>query len=374
MPDEIGLTTQAEPSLRDTIAANVETFSKEPDTATAEPLGPTTPSKEGVAAPTAAEPAPDTRSRNADGTFASGPAPAPKPATQATATPTAATAPAAAPAVAAPAHAFPSTWKPELKPHWDKLPPEVLNEVARRESDYAKGVSTYKAEFDRLKPLDSVVAPYREVMKQNGMDEAQAVKKLLDVQYALTYAPPQQKQAIINDLIRDYQLPVRLAQQGQDGQWTLVDAAAARAPQQQQPAPTQQPQNIDALLDQKFEAREIRQTLRSFVEAKDAQGNPLHPHYEAVKDDMALLLEAGRAQDYPSAYATAVRMHDELQPATPSAAPADPAAQAKAAAERARRKVTSVPSATPTAPVPAGDKSLRDNIAENVRTFASGRV
>jgi predicted metal-dependent TIM-barrel fold hydrolase len=66
-----------------------------------------------------------------------------------------------------------------------------------------------------------------------------------------------------------------------------------------------------------------------------------HPHFEAVREQMAQLLENGLANDLETAYAKAVRLNDEvwqseqnrlLQSATKQATQAQRVAKAKAAA------------------------------------------
>src|SRR3990167_10909003 len=54
----------------------------------------------------------------------------------------------------------PSSWKKDYWEHWDKLDPSVAAYINQRESEYAKGVSTYKQEWDSAKPLLDAVAPF----------------------------------------------------------------------------------------------------------------------------------------------------------------------------------------------------------------------
>lgn len=362
-----------EVSLRDTIAANLAEATKEPSApdaaaeATPVAVDATPSSSTDASGPAAAPAATDGRARNPDGTFAPKPAEAAAPKVD---TP----APVAEPA--APAHKMPTSFRREVQAEWDKASPALREEVIRRETAFSQGISQYKALADRAKPIDDAIAPYRQIMQQHGMNEAESVKRLLDTQYALTMGQPQQKQEIINNLIAEYKLPVRLAVQGADGNWQLVEAAQPRP----QPAPQQaQPQNIDALLEQKLTQREITNQLREFVNAKDASGSPQYPHYERVKDDMALILESGRAADLPGAYKLALRLHDDIwqeqQQATAQADAAKKAAEKAAAAQRARSNAVSIRTSTPSGAATAnGDKNLRDQIRDNLREASSGRL
>lgn len=360
-------------SLRDTIAANLAAVNETPEK---EPAAPSQEVAEAVAMPSPAQDDPakdDARPRNPDGTFAPKAQEAP---------PQAKTEAAPAPvqeqaAPLAPAPKMPSSWKKEMAAHWEKLPREVQEEAIRRESDYSRGVSQHRQAYERVKALDEAVSPYREIMRQNGMDEAQAIKKLLDVQYALTMGAPQQRMELINGIIADYQLPVRLAAQNAQGEWQLIDAAQRAAPQPQQPQ-QRQPDPRD-IVREELQRHEITRQLSDFVNAKDASGNPLHPHYEAVKDDMALILESGRAEDLQGAYDKAIRLHDDIwqahQRASAEADAARKAADAKAKVARARSSAVSVVSSPPSGTMGSNeDKSLSEQLRDNLRAVAGGRV
>lgn len=368
MPND--LTTQApeEPSLRDMIAENLESVS----TSDATPAPVETP-KEVVATPTETAQERETRERDEQGRFVAG---QPKPAAQDKTASTPASPQAAAPVAAGPVTKFPSTWKPEIKAAWEKADPSIHAEVSRREADYAKGVSVYKNEYDRLKPLDEAVAPFRDVMRQYGVNEAQMVNQMLTAHHTLSLGTPEQRLSLVNQVISDYKMPVRLAMQGQDGQWQLVDTNAL--PRQQAPQPQPKAPDISAIVRDELAAQSVRQTLSDFIASKDGQGNPLYQHYETVKDDMALLLEHGKAPDLQSAYKLALKLHDDLwqqeQQKDADARKASEAAAAKAKAVRARSNAVSVPSANPGGPTQGGDKSLREQLAENLSSVASGRV
>jgi hypothetical protein len=85
---------------------------------------------------------------------------------------------------------------------------------------------------------------------------------------------------------------------------------------------------------------------------------------------MALLLDAGKAQDLPSAYSTALRLNDELwkaeQASQAQASEADRQKKAAEDAARARRNAVSSRSSTPAGKqTPKGDnKGLRAQLEE----------
>ena len=82
----------------------------------------------------------------------------------------------------------PSSWKKDYHPDWDALAegkpltPEralaLLNYNLEREGQFASGVSTYKAEVDRLKPLADAIAPFLPALQQHNIDPGQWINNL----------------------------------------------------------------------------------------------------------------------------------------------------------------------------------------------------
>ena len=101
------------------------------------------------------------------------------------------------------------------------------------------------------------------------------------------------------------------------------------------------------------------------------------PHFEAVRENMAQLLESGLAQDLETAYAKAVRMNDDvwsveqerlLTQAQKQSSKAQQVAKAKAAAVSPR-------SVTPNGVVSSGDKKDRRSLLEEqINSSIGGRV
>jgi hypothetical protein len=221
------------------------------------------------------------------------------------------TAPSPAPAAAAtppkPAHAKPSTWKKELDAHWASLPAEVQAEIARREGDYAKGVSTYKAEFDRLKGWDEAIQPFMPVLQQHGLDPIQHAASLMQAHQALALGTPEQKLGMFARLAQQYGVPLQgLFVQGQDGQIYMNQQLLQQA---QQPMPQRQPQQHQQQPDVRQAAREALIEERALLELRtfESEAPQKYPHYEQVKATMQGLLQAGLADDMPSAYEAALR-------------------------------------------------------------------
>ena len=276
---------------------------------------------------------------------------------------------AATPAAAVPATIQrPSTWKKE---HWgafDKIAqenPALAAYINQREGEYAKGVSTYKSEWDRAKPVLDALAPYQSLMQQYGVEPAKLVAALTENHRLLALGTPEQKVATFARLAQEYGVPLQqMFVRGQDGQVYLnPNLANQQAPQQQAQF---DPQQVERIIEQKFMAKSSEAEITAFAAQKDE-----YPHFEELRETMAGLLQAGLAADLPSAYDAAMRMpsHFHLYEAQAEqqrqAAEREKAEAQRKAAELARRKAGSVRSSAPTGAAGAADgkQSLRDTIS-----------
>ena len=277
-----------------------------------------------------------------------------------------------------PALARPSTWKKEYLPIWDKLTngEQLTKDEAlklaeysnQRESEYKKGVSTYKAEADRARSLEDAIAPFQEEFQQQGITPAAWINNLGRAHMILSKAPYEQKIQVFQRLAQDYGI-----QLNNEGQFA--------APQQLDPY-TQQLMNQLNMVNQevstiknRFQQEEYSR-LNNEIE-KYSSNKVEFPHFDVVREEMAQLLELGKAQDLETAYKKAVRMNDDvwaleqdrlLKTAKQQAVKAQQVQKAKAAA-------VSPKSVTPSGSVTSGDKKDRRSlISEQLGEAMSRRV
>jgi hypothetical protein len=276
-----------------------------------------------------------------------------------------------------PALQRPSTWKKEYLPIWDKLTSgeQLTKEEAlklaqysnQRESEYKKGVSTYKAEADRAKELENAIAPFQADFQQQGISPAAWINNLGRAHMILSKAPYDQKVQLFHRLAQDYGI-----QLNQDGNSVPQVDAYTQQLMNQLNQVNQEVSTIKGRFQQEEQVRlsnEIER-VRSDVER--------FPHFDVVREEMAQLLELGKAQDLETAYKKAVRMNDDvwaleqdrlLKDAKQSAIKAQQVQKAKAAA-------VSPKSVTPSGKVtdPGDKKDRRSLIAEQMGDAMSRRV
>ena len=270
----------------------------------------------------------------------------------------------------------PSTWKKEYVQIWDKM--EAGEQISKedfvkfaeyanqRESEYKRGVGTYKAEADRARSYEEAVAPFAPDLQRRGIDPANYIQNLARADQILTNAPYEQKVQLFQRLAADY--GIQLNGESQIQQFDPYT-------QQLMNQLNQVNQEVSSIKG-RF-AQEENQRLMSEIE-RVRQDVEKFPHFDVVREEMAQLLELGKAQDLETAYKKAVRMNDDvwaleqdrlLKDAKQSAIKAQQVQKAKAAA-------VSPKSTTPSGKVtnPEDKKDRRSLIAEQMGEVMSRRV
>ena len=270
----------------------------------------------------------------------------------------------------------PSTWKKEYVNIWDKMEKgeqidkedfvKFAEYANQRESEYKKGVSTYKAEADRAKGYENAIAPYSQDLQRRGSQPTQYIENLVRAEQILSNASYDQKVQVFQKLASDYGI-----QLNGNGQVTQLDPYTQQLMNQLNQV-NQQVSSIKGRF-----AQEENQRLMGEIERVRSNVEQF-PHFDVVREEMAQLLELGKAQDLETAYKKAVRMNDDvwaleqdrlLKDAKQSAIKAQQVAKAKAAAVSPR-------STTPSGKVsnPEDKKDRRSLIADQLGEAMSRRV
>jgi hypothetical protein len=181
---------------------------------------------------------------------------------------------------------------------------------------------------------------------------------------------PLQKLQLFAKLANDYQVPLQ----------ALLDPQFAQQWQQQQNFQQQQePQETPEQAARRvYSEMEAQRGVAEFGSRKDAAGNPMYPHYEAVRPKMAQLLDAGLASDLEGAYNDAVKLDDELfqsiQAEKAKAEEAKRLEDQRKAVQAAKSNVISPKSSTPASGGTSAQKGLRSTIESAFDQHTGGRV
>ena len=269
----------------------------------------------------------------------------------------------------------PTTWKKEYLPIWDKLTSgqQLTKEESlklaeysnQRESEYKKGVSTYKQEADNAKVLVEAIAPFVPEMQAQNISPAAWINNLGRAHMILSKAPYEQKVELFHRLARDYG----------------IQLGESVAPVQQDPQSYALNQQLAALQSEVQQVRgwrEREEQSRLMAEIQKVSSNAeKFPHFEVVREDMAQLLERGLAQDLETAYAKAVRMNDEVFKLEQERLLAQVKKEASKAQQVAKAKAAAV---SPKSVTPSGvgnkadGKDRRSIIAAQLGEAMTGRV
>ncbi len=315
----------------------------------------------------------DQRARDEAGRFAKETAAAKaaeKPAA-APASPTAA--PAASPSapVAAAPIPRPQSWKKDYDTHWSALTPEVQAYIQQREKEYQGGVSTYKTEAESARQLNEAIAPFLPNLQRHGVEPTQWIRNLGAAHERLALGSEQERTQTFANLLSQYRVNPQ----------NLFQLLSGQQPQYQQPTqqqPQYQPQDIERIVEQKLTQKEINNEYQRFI----TEAPEKYPHYEAVKDTMAGLLQAELAQDYPSAYEAALRhprhadIYDAMQTAQRDANATAEREKQQAAVNSARARTVSTRGSTPSAAAAtqAKPQGLRSQLSEAFDSVTATRV
>lgn len=254
-----------------------------------------------------------------------------------------------------------------LKAKFAELPPEWREAFIKRDED----VNTAKAQWDtkaaRLNRYDEILAPHKDAWAVQGLDDHQAVARLVAAEKVLRETPAQG----ILYLAQSYGVDLRQLV-GQPGAQVQPQAQAeATDPRLNELMSTVQ--TLQERLEQQSQSASQASLAQAQATITQFANDPANLYFENVKDDVALLLESGRAQTLKDAYEMAIWANPETRPllVAQQAAEATAAAMAKAKEEAAKAKaaqakassgsVTGAP--TPGAVAPAAPKgSLREEI------------
>ncbi len=199
----------------------------------------------------------------------------------------------------------PSSWKPAAQEAYLKaergeaLTPEevriLTNEANRRESDFHRGVEEFKTHAQKARAYEAVIAPYQQTLQQLGVDAPTAISALLKADHTLRYSDPATKTQYFQQLAQQYGIDLQAVQNAPQvdpqTQYLMQQLNELRQTQQQWHNSIQQQEQARA-----------SQELEQFSQAGNA-------HFDAVRGDMADLLETGKATSLQDAYEKAVWMN-----------------------------------------------------------------
>jgi len=272
---------------------------------------------------------------------------------------------------AAPVKPRPSSWKKDYDEQWGKLDPTVQDYISQREADYAKGVSTYKQNWDQAAPIYEAMQPFMPLLQQHNIAPQQWISNLGNAHKTLAMGSPEEKAHMFARLASDYGVDLGSLANGQstNPQFSALTQELSQLKNQWSQFQTQREQHE-------------QQQFVSLVEEFQSK-NPL---LEKVSDEVLGLLQSGLVKGatpqerLQNAYEKAIRFNDEAWQSQQAEAQQAKARETAEANHRmvAQKKALAVSprSSSPTGMMNTGSgkKGLRETLSEQLESVAGGRV
>lgn len=179
----------------------------------------------------------------------------------------------------------PASWRPEVREKWATLPPEVQQEVARRERETQQTIQQAAGHRQEADGWRQVVAPYEMLFRADGTEAKAAVAGVLQMAAALRTGALPQKANILASLIKTYGVPPEAVADALDGK-TPAGGGVQAPPEYRDPRVDRMLAHLEQQRRQSEEASatEARRQLEAFQ-------NGSHPLAEFFPD---LQKRAGR--------------------------------------------------------------------------------
>lgn len=252
--------------------------------------------------------------------------------------------PAGAPQILRP----PASWKPQTRELWSKLPPEVQQEVARRETEVARTLKESARSRDAVSQMQGVLAPYAHNLAASGSDAIGAIQNFFRADNTMRHGSVAEKAQIAANIIKQYGIDIATLDQVLAGQVPQDDPNTKMADQlrremQQQLQPVMG--FFNQLQGQRQQAMQrINEDAGSQVEtfAQDAA----HEFFDDVREDMADIIDMytarGASISLQDAYDRAIKLHPQIGAIVAQRAETERATANAQAAQRARRTAASI--------------------------------
>lgn len=229
----------------------------------------------------------------------------------------------------------PKRWRKEALEKWDKLAakaeadpelqealPAIYEEDEKRDSDFFKGIEQYKDGYSQWQEFQRAITPFQETISALGATPTQAAVELLKADHILRYGSDEQKQQALNYIFQSYGL------QPPGGQPEVDPRISALHNELMQ---------VKGYVQRQMTEREQIDRQKSFAEVEKFKADPSKKHFEAVRENMAQLLERGLASDLNDAYEKAIWLDPQIRAQQLADQQAEAAKQHRTQAEAARK-------------------------------------
>lgn len=239
----------------------------------------------------------------------------------------------------------PASWKAGVREKWSGLPPEVQEEVLRREKNINEVLQHTAEQRKFAEEFNKTVHPFEPLIASQNSTPLESMHRLMTTAAGLTLGTPQQKAQIVSQIIGHYGVDIAVLDgvlSGQQVDPSTPETAFARMLDERL-APVNQFMNTIQQQRHDFQQtqqEEIGQTLEQFSAS--------HEFFEDVRLDMADLMELaanrGQTLELEDAYNKAIAMNPEVSQVMQGRRQQENAATQNARVQQKREAASSVPS------------------------------
>lgn len=200
--------------------------------------------------------------------------------------------------------------------HWAADDKEVFKSLDKRgkeflirrhkdmEAGYTKKQQALSEQAKIAESYNNMINPHKDYLKQRNVAPEVAFDRLMAAERVLMSGTQEEKALIMQKLARDYKVDLSIevdpVQQHNQIVWQKLQEIEQR-------------QNQIARMKEEEVAASYQNQISSFAQSKDERGNLKYPHFENIKKDMGLVLQAGKAQTLEEAYELSILMDAGLR-------------------------------------------------------------
>lgn len=265
----------------------------------------------------------------------------------------------------------PTSWRAGAATKFATVDPEIQTEVHKRETDFHKGLQEQKPFADLGRSFHAEFQPYEALIRASGHTPQSLTRAWMNTEYQLKTATPEGKAALFVKYAKDYGIDMAMIQEA---------ATKVAAGQSAEPVVDPRFAALEKTLQQVTTHIESTKTEAAQREYKTIESEtqafgqkPENKHYQAVRLDMAALMESGRAETLQDAYDKAIWANPEtrkLMLAEQQTAESVKAAEKAALARKAAvTNVATRGSPPATRPATPGGGTMEDTIRANLRAI-----
>lgn len=212
---------------------------------------------------------------------------------------------------------IPNEWTEEQKNKFKAAldNPEMKEQaeiLINRYKDLKKGFYDKSVELADVKKVSSqwndIFDPYKAAFEQRGTTPVDYVKSLIDVDRQLASNPA----AVIKRFIEGYKVtPEQLGFQQRESEDDYYEnETITQLKKEIHDLKTMVTQK--ELRESQTQQKSVTDAVREFEHAIDENGNPKYPYFKEVKEEMAVLLQTGKAKDLEEAYKKSPTVREKM--------------------------------------------------------------